>query len=62
MGGVEACPSHPNHSITRICMCESCIEPLCEECVLFHNKIHEKLGYPAQIKPYDGVRGEFKKK
>lgn len=56
----ESCPSHPGNSITRICLCESCLEPLCDECVIPHNNVHAKLGYPSQIQPYDTVKGEYK--
>lgn len=36
-----ACPSHPAYTITNICKSESCIEPLCPECIPKHVRLHE---------------------
>ena len=54
----DSCPSHPGNSIQKICLCESCLEPLCKQCVKDHHGIHERLGYPAKIAKYDPVKKE----
>ena len=35
------CPAHDNYEITNICTMDSCLEPLCPECITIHLKIHE---------------------
>ncbi|KAL4450522.1 hypothetical protein ABPG74_019420 [Tetrahymena malaccensis] len=45
----QSCPSHPKYDITNICVAETCIEPLCPECVKIHTYMHNQKDTPTNI-------------
>ena len=61
MGNDHTCPRHSGNSLTKICMCDSCLEPLCSKCLTNHISIHRKLGYEPKIQDYSSVKKEMGK-
>ena len=58
----DDCPVHSNNKITKICLCEDCLEPLCPLCLPAHYRIHDQLGYPSKIETYSKIHKEYNKK
>jgi hypothetical protein len=49
------CPSHPQLSITKICLNKDCVEPLCDLCLQEHLLLHHQLRIAPNIRPIQEV-------
>lgn len=47
------CPSHPQLKLTKICLNEDCMEPLCDRCLPSHLTLHNQLLIRPNIRPIE---------
>lgn len=57
-----SCSSHPQEMITNFCCLLDCLEPLCPECIDYHNKFHKQNGVYPEIDTLKNVRSACFKK